>query len=213
MRRLLGKYSISIGKRIIDLLLSVSLLIIFSPIILITALMVRMILGTPVLFKQTRPGFKGEPFEVYKFRTMTRERDKNGKLLPDNERLTSFGRLLRATSLDELPEYFNVLKGDMSLVGPRPLLMQYLHRYTKEQAKRHNAKPGITGWAQVNGRNTITWEDKFKLDVWYVDNASLWLDLKIIGLTIWKVIKREGINQQGQSTMEEYFPKRKEYDE
>lgn len=175
--------------------------------------MVRMILGTPVLFKQTRPGFKGEPFEVYKFRTMTRERDKNGKLLPDNERLTSFGRLLRATSLDELPEYFNVLKGDMSLVGPRPLLMQYLHRYTKEQAKRHNAKPGITGWAQVNGRNTITWEDKFKLDVWYVDNASLWLDLKIIGLTIWKVIKREGINQQGQSTMEEYFPKRKEYDE
>lgn len=154
---------------------------------------------------QVRPGLHGKPFNIIKFRTMTNAHDAEGKnLLPDAVRLKRFGRILRATSLDELPELWNVLKGDMSLVGPRPLLMQYLDRYTLEQARRHEMRPGITGWAQVNGRNAITWEEKFKLDVWYVDNWSLWLDIKIIFMTIWKIIKREGISQPGQATMEEF---------
>jgi len=174
------------------------------PVLAAAALVVRIKLGSPVLFRQMRPGFQGKPFELYKFRTMTDARGHDGALLPDAARLTRFGQFLRAASLDELPELLNVLKGDMSLVGPRPLLMQYLDRYTLEQARRHEAKPGITGWAQVNGRNALTWEEKFKLDVWYVDNQSFWLDIKIIFMTIWKILKREGINQQGQATMEEF---------
>lgn len=163
-------------------------------------------MGQPVLFRQKRPGLNGKPFDLLKFRTMTEDRDEKGDLLPDRSRLTRLSRLVRSTSLDELPELFNVLKGDMSLVGPRPLLMRYLERYTPEQMRRHEVKPGITGWAQVNGRNALTWEEKFKLDVWYVDNQSFWLDLKIIALTIWKLIKREGINQPGQATAAEFNP-------
>ncbi len=161
-------------------------------------------IGAPVLFRQARPGLRGRPFTIYKFRTMTDKRGERGELLPDGERLTRLGRFLRKTSLDELPELFNVLKGDMSIVGPRPLLMQYLDLYTPEQARRHEVKPGITGWAQVNGRNAISWEDKFKLDVWYVDHQSFWLDLTIIFMTVWKILKREGISQPGQATMEEF---------
>jgi sugar transferase EpsL len=153
-----------------------------------------------------RPGKDGKPFTIYKFRTMTDERDEAGKLRPDGKRLIGLGRFLRKTSMDELPELFNVIKGDMSIVGPRPLLMQYLDRYTPEQARRHEVKPGITGWAQVNGRNAISWEDKFKLDVWYVDHVSLWLDLKIIAMTVLKVLKREGISQEGEATAEEFNP-------
>lgn len=171
---------------------------------MVLALMVRLILGKPVLFRQQRPGLHGRPFTIYKFRTMTEACDAHGNLLPDGERLTRFGRFLRGTSLDELPELFNVLKGDMSLVGPRPLLMQYLDRYTPEQARRHKVKPGLTGWSQVNGRNAISWEEKFRLDVWYVDNRSIWLDIKIILITAWMIIRREGINQPGQPTMEEF---------
>jgi len=187
-----------------DLALTIPALILLSPILLIVALIVRFKLGSPILFKQMRPGLHAKPFALYKFRTMTDKRGGDGQLLPDAERLTRFGRFLRASSLDELPELFNVLKGDMSLVGPRPLLMQYLPRYTPVQARRHEAKPGITGWAQVNGRNAITWEEKFKLDVWYVDNWSLWLDIKIIAMTVWKILKREGISQPGQATMAEF---------
>jgi sugar transferase EpsL len=196
----------ALGKRLFDLALSVPALVILLPVLAVLALLVRITLASPVLFRQLRPGFQGKPFELYKFRTMNNKCDQDGKLLPDAERLTKFGRLLRSTSIDELPELFNVLKGDMSLVGPRPLLMQYLERYTPEQARRHEVKPGITGWAQANGRNAITWEEKFKLDVWYVDNVSLLLDVKIILMTIWKIIKREGINQKGQATMEEFKP-------
>ncbi len=196
----------ALGKRLFDLALSVPALVILLPVLAVLALLVRITLASPVLFRQLRPGFQGKPFELYKFRTMNNKCDQDGKLLPDAERLTRLGRFLRATSIDELPELFNVLKGDMSLVGPRPLLMQYLDRYTPEQARRHEVRPGITGWAQVNGRNAITWEEKFKLDVWYVDNVSLLLDVKIILMTIWKIIKREGINQKGQATMEEFKP-------
>jgi sugar transferase EpsL len=171
----------------------------------IFGLLVCLKLGSPALFRQQRPGMLGRPFTIYKFRTMTNARDADGALPPDEQRLIGLGRFLRNASLDELPELFNVLNGDMSLVGPRPLLMQYLDRYTPEQARRHEVKPGITGWAQVNGRNAITWEDKFKLDVWYVDHQSLSLDLKIIILTIWKILKREGINQPGEATMEEFM--------
>jgi sugar transferase EpsL len=163
-------------------------------------------MGKPVLFQQKRPGLNGNPFGLLKFRSMNEDRDERGNLFPDEKRLTNLGRFLRSTSLDELPELFNVLKGDVSLVGPRPLLMQYLERYTPEQARRHEVKPGITGWAQVNGRNAITWEEKFKLDIWYVDHVSFWLDLKIIAVTIWKIIKREGISQPGQATAKEFFP-------
>lgn len=194
------------GKRILDLALIIPGLVFLLPFLAAAAFLVRIKLGSPVLFRQMRPGMQGKPFELYKFRTMNNKCDLDGNLLPDAERLTKFGRLLRATSIDELPELFNVLKGDMSLVGPRPLLMQYLDRYTPEQARRHEVKPGITGWAQINGRNAITWEEKFKLDVWYVDHRSLWLDIKIILMTIWKIIRREGITQEGQATMEEFKP-------
>jgi len=171
------------------------------------AVLGRSKLGRPVIFRQQRPGFLGKPFTIYKFRTMTDAQDENGHILPDAERLTRLGRFLRSTSLDELPELWNVLKGDMSFVGPRPLLMEYLGRYTPQQARRHEVKPGITGWAQVNGRNALTWEEKFKLDVWYVDNIGFRLDMKIIAMTVWKILKREGINQPGQATMEEFDPR------
>ena len=186
-----------------------ALIIVLSPILVLIGFMVRVVDGSPVLFHQVRPGIGGKPFTIFKFRTMTNEYDKKGNKLPDADRLTALGRVLRNTSLDELPELLNVIIGDMSLVGPRPLLMQYLERYTAEQARRHEVKPGITGWAQINGRNALTWEEKFKLDIWYVDNQSLWLDLKIIALTILKIIKREGINQPGQATAEEFEPYKK----
>lgn len=192
-------------KRIFDLALSIPAFFFLSLFMLILAVLVRLKIGSPVLFRQVRPGLRGKPFTIYKFRTMTDERDADGCLLPDSERLTKLGRFLRSTSLDELPELFNVIKGDMSIVGPRPLLMQYLDRYTPEQARRHEVKPGLTGWAQVNGRNAISWEDKFKLDVWYVDNWSVWLDVKIIGMTIMSVLKREGISQEGEATAAEFM--------
>jgi sugar transferase EpsL len=179
--------------------------ILLAPIMVLTACSIRFVLGPPVLFSQVRPGINGRPFRLLKFRTMTDMRDQHGQLLPDNQRLTHLGKFLRRTSIDELLELFNVIKGDMSIIGPRPLLMQYIDRYTPEQARRHEVKPGITGWAQVNGRNAITWEQKFKYDVWYVDHLSLWLDLKIIALTIWKILKREGINQPGQATAQEFI--------
>ena len=166
--------------------------------------LIRYNVGKPVLFRQVRPGLSGKPFTMIKFRTMTDDRDPDGKLLPDSQRLSNFGRFLRATSLDELPELWNVLKGDMSLVGPRPLLMEYLPLYSPEQARRHEVRPGITGWAQVNGRNAISWEEKFALDVWYVDNKTLWLDLKILWLTVIKVFKRDGIAAQGEATMPKF---------
>jgi sugar transferase EpsL len=191
-------------KRFFDLVIAVILLIVLSPILFLIGFFVRMKIGSPVLFCQERPGLYGKPFIIYKFRTMTNEGDEEGNLLPDRERLTRLGRFLRKTSMDELPELFNVIKGEMSIVGPRPLLMQYLDRYTHEQARRHEVKPGITGWAQINGRNAITWEQKFEHDLWYVDHQSLSLDLKIIALTIWKILKSEGISQSGQATVE-YF--------
>lgn len=199
---------IPVSKRIFDLLLAALGLVILSPILLLAAFLTRIYHGSPVIFTQKRPGFKGKPFYIYKFRTMTDSRDENGNLLPDAERLTRLGRFLRSLSLDELPELFNVLRGEMSIVGPRPLLMQYLERYSPEQARRHEVLPGITGWAQVNGRNALTWEDKFRLDVWYVDNWSLRLDVKIIFLTVWKVLKREGISQPGHATAEEFMGSR-----
>lgn len=192
-------------KRFVDFVLSFIALILLSPTLVILVIAIRSKHGMPILFRQQRPGLHGKPFTLYKFRTMTDARDAEGNLLPDAERLTSFGRFLRRTSLDELPELINVLKGDMSLVGPRPLLMQYLDRYTPEQARRHEVRPGITGWAQINGRNAVSWEEKFRLDVWYVDNVSLWLDLKVLFLTVWKVLKREGISQAGYATMPEFL--------
>lgn len=188
-------------KRLFDIVVAALLLVLLSPLLLAVACMVKVSLGSPVLFKQVRPGLHGRPFTMYKFRTMTDARDAQGRLLPDERRLTKFGRFLRSTSLDELPELFNVLKGDMSLVGPRPLLMEYLPLYTPEQARRHEVRPGITGWAQVNGRNAISWEEKFEHDVWYVDNRSLWLDIKILWLTLLTVARREGISAQGHVTM------------
>jgi len=192
------------GKRLLDLILTVPALILLSPVLGLLTLLVCLRFGPPVLFRQQRPGLHAQPFTLLKFRTMTNARDTQGNLLSDADRLTPFGRFLRGASLDELPELLNVLKGELSLVGPRPLLMQYLDRYTPEQMRRHDAKPGITGWAQVNGRNALTWEQKFALDVWYVDHQSLWLDLKIIALTAWKILKHEGINQPGQATAEEF---------
>ncbi|MBS4205811.1 sugar transferase [Lederbergia citrea] len=192
-------------KRLLDFICSALLLIIFSPIILLIGLLVKVKLGKPILFKQKRPGLHGRPFYLYKFRTMTDEKDCNGNLLPDSARITSFGKFLRKYSLDELPQLINVLKGELSLVGPRPLLMEYLPLYTPEQAKRHLVKPGITGWAQVNGRNAISWEEKFKFDVWYVNNYSLLLDLKILFFTIIKVLHSEGVNQPGNATMESFI--------
>lgn len=191
-------------KQILDFILSFCLIIIFLPFYLMISILIIIGMGRPIIFKQKRPGLNGNPFFLYKFRTMTDEKNEKGILLPDEQRLTKFGKFLRSTSLDELPELFNVLKGDMSLVGPRPLLMEYLPLYSKEQMRRHEVKPGITGWAQVNGRNALSWQEKFKLDVWYVENLSFWLDLKILFLTLIKVLKREGINQQGQATVE-YF--------
>ena len=196
---------IPLSKRLFDLVLTAIGLVILSPVFLIVALCVRIKLGRQVVFHQQRPGLHGKPFFVHKFRTMTEARDSQGSLLPDEARLTPFGRFLRATSLDELPELINILKGEMSLVGPRPLLMQYLERYTPEQARRHETLPGLTGWAQVNGRNALTWEDKFHLDVWYIDHWSIWLDIKILWLTLCKALKREGINQPGQATAEEFM--------
>jgi len=192
-------------KRTFDLLVSLILLILLSPLLLVIAVLVRIKLGRPVLFSQERPGLHGKLFRLFKFRTMRDLRGPEGRLLPDDERLTKFGRFLRASSLDELPELFNVLKGEMSLVGPRPLLVAYLERYTPEQARRHEVLPGITGWAQVNGRNALSWEAKFKLDVWYVDNRSFWLDLKILFLTLWKALKREGISAPGSATAPEFM--------
>jgi len=193
------------SKRVFDLVLTILGLILLSPVILIVAVFVRFQHGSPVLFSQVRPGYEGKLFTLRKFRTMTDARDAEGNLLPDDVRLTKLGRFLRASSLDELPEMLNVLKGEMSLVGPRPLLVQYLERYSPEQARRHDVLPGITGWAQINGRNAITWEDKFRLDVWYVDHWSLRLDLKILWQTFAKVIKREGISQPGHATAEEFM--------
>ncbi len=191
-------------KRLFDLVVTGAGCLVIWPVLLVLALLVRIKHGAPVFFRQQRPGLHGTPFFMYKFRTMTNERDGDGNLLPDDQRLTSFGRFLRSTSLDELPEFINVLKGEMSLVGPRPLLMEYLPLYSKEQFRRHEVKPGITGWAQVNGRNAISWEDKFKFDVWYVDNQSFWLDIKILWMTFIKVLKRDGISQDGQATMEKF---------
>lgn len=192
-------------KRLMDLMGATAGWLIFSPVMFAVGLMICVKIGVPIFFQQTRPGKNGKPFRLYKFKTMTDNRDAMGNPLPDVDRLTPFGKFLRSTSLDELPELFNVLKGEMSLVGPRPLLMQYLDRYTPEQARRHEAKPGITGWAQVNGRNALSWEEKFELDVWYVDNRSLWLDIKIISKTIKKVIMHEGINADGEATMQEFI--------
>lgn len=184
----------SMLKRLIDITVSGASLVALSPVLAVTAYKVKKNLGSPVLFKQTRPGLDGKPFEMIKFRTMKDATDKQGNLLPDNERLTPFGQKLRSTSLDELPELWNVLKGDMSLVGPRPLLMEYLPLYSSEQARRHDVRPGVTGYAQVNGRNAISWEQKFALDTWYVDNQSLWLDIKILAKTVKQVLIKDGIN-------------------
>jgi len=192
------------SKRIFDLMITLPGIILISPLIGLVALMVLINHGRPIFFQQLRPGYKGKPFSISKFRTMRDLRDPQGNLLPDEHRLTKLGRFLRSTSLDELPELANILLGDMSLVGPRPLLMQYLSRYTPEQARRHDVLPGITGWAQVNGRNALTWQDKFRLDVWYVDHWSLALDIKILLLTLLKVLTREGINQPGHATAEEF---------
>ena len=192
-------------KRFLDLIVSLAALIALSPVILAVAVLVRVNLGTPVLFRQQRPGRNGHPFTNLKFRTMRDATDGRGEPLPDSQRLTPFGRFLRSASLDELPELFNVLSGDMSLVGPRPLLMQYLERYTPRQARRMEVKPGITGWAQVNGRNALSWEDRFELDVWYVDHRSLLLDLKILVLTVVCVFQRQGVSHPGHVTMKEFM--------
>ncbi len=197
--------SVPASKRVFDLLLTTLGLVLISPFLLIIAVLVRLKLGKPILFKQQRPGYRGIPFTINKFRTMTDERDEQGNPLPDEIRLTRLGRFLRSSSLDELPELLNVLHGDMSLVGPRPLLMKYLDRYTPEQSRRHDVLPGITGWAQINGRNALTWEQKFELDVWYVDHWSFSLDLKILWATLFKVIQREGVSQPGYSTSEEFI--------
>ncbi len=191
-------------KRVFDFLVALSALLVLSPVLLCLAVLVRVKLGSPILFKQQRPGLGGKPFYMAKFRSMTDAKDNEGNLLSDDERLTRFGQLLRASSLDELPGLFNVLNGNMSLVGPRPLLMEYLPLYSKDQAQRHNVRPGITGWAQVNGRNTLSWEDKFALDVWYVNNQSLLLDIKILFMTVEKVFKRDGISHDGEVTMSKF---------
>ncbi|WP_439234824.1 sugar transferase [Lonepinella koalarum] len=192
-------------KRLLDILISSIALVILSPVFFIVAYKVKKNLGSPVLFKQTRPGLNGKPFEMIKFRTMKDAVDKDGNPLPDAERLTDFGKMLRATSLDEMPELWNVLKGEMSIVGPRPLLLEYLPLYNAEQAKRHNVRPGVTGYAQVNGRNAISWDEKFKLDVWYVENQSLWLDFKIMLQTVKKVIAKDDINAANDATMPKFM--------
>lgn len=192
-------------KRVLEVILVLVGLTVLLPLIMILMLMVRVSMGTPVFFRQTRPGLHGRPFSMIKFRTMTDERDVAGNFLPDEHRLTRLGQFLRNSSLDELPELLNVLKGDMSLVGPRPLLMEYLPLYTTEQARRHEVLPGVTGWAQVNGRNSITWEEKFLMDVWYVDHRTIWLDLRILWMTVKQVFAREGISQEGHVTTEKFI--------
>ena len=191
-------------KRLLDFTLSFLALIVLSPVLLVTAVLVRIKLGSPIIFHQERPGKSEKIFRLYKFRSMTDECDKNGNLLPDNERLTRFGRILRSTSLDELPELWNILRGDMSIVGPRPLLVKYLPLYNEEQRHRHDVRPGLTGWAQANGRNAISWEEKFKLDVWYVQHISFWVDVKVIFMTVKKVFCRDGISSETSVTMEEF---------
>ncbi|GAA0860163.1 sugar transferase [Aliiglaciecola litoralis] len=191
-------------KRLIDLLASICGLLVVLPVLIVVTVLIRIKLGSPILFSQLRPGKNGKLFRMYKFRSMTSETDEHGELLPDAQRLTKFGQFLRSASLDELPGLLNVIKGDMSLVGPRPLLPEYLPLYSEHQARRHEVRPGITGWAQVNGRNTLSWEQKFDLDVWYVDNQSLLLDIKIILMTVQKVIRRKDINQQGEATMTKF---------
>lgn len=191
-------------KRLFDIFVSAGVLLVFLPILAIVALLVRINLGAPILFRQTRPGLDGKPFLMMKFRTMLDAVDDQGQPLSDAERLTPFGAFLRSSSLDELPGLINVLKGDMSLVGPRPLLMEYLPLYSPEQARRHHVRPGITGWAQVNGRNSLSWKDKFALDTWYVDNRSFWLDMKILWLTVRKVLVRDGISAEGEATMTKF---------
>jgi sugar transferase EpsL len=191
-------------KRLFDFFVACSALILAAPILIVAATFVYFIIGSPIFFRQVRPGLNGEPFVMIKFRTMTDARDVNGQLLPDADRLPRFGRWLRATSIDELPGLWNVVKGDMSLVGPRPLLMRYLTRYSPAQARRHLVKPGITGWAQVNGRNAISWEEKFELDIWYVDNRSFWLDIKILALTVQRVFRAQDISSKGEATMPEF---------
>jgi len=198
-------HPVPISKRILDLALTVLGLLVLSPLFLILIILVGVNFGTPIIFRQMRPGYRGKPFWIYKFRTMTNARDAKGIFLPDDQRLTRLGKFLRAASLDELPELFNVLRGEMSIVGPRPLLMQYMERYSPEQARRHAVLPGITGWAQVNGRNALTWEEKFSLDVWYVNHWSFGLDIRIIFQTIVKTLRQEGINQPGQATAEEFM--------
>ena len=195
---------IPLAKRLFDLVLTIPGVIVLSPLLGLLACLVWAAHGRPVLFRQVRPGYLGKPFAILKFRTMTDIRDDLGNLLPDATRLTRLGRFMRSTSLDELPELFNILRGEMSLVGPRPLLMQYLSRYSPEQARRHHVLPGITGWAQIHGRNALTWEEKFRLDIWYVDHWSLALDIKILFQTVWKTLIREGVNQPGHATAEEF---------
>ena len=195
------------GKRLLDFSLAVLALVLLSPVFLLVALLVRIKLGAPVFFRQRRPGLGGDPFILFKFRTMNDARDAQGHLLPDAERLTRFGQFLRSSSLDELPELINVLKRDMSIVGPRPLLMKYLKLYTPEQFRRHDVLPGITGWAQINGRNALSWEQKFELDIWYVEHRSFRLDARIMALTFLKIIRREGISQPGHATAEEFTGK------
>lgn len=192
------------AKRIFDLLLTVPALLLLSPLLAAVALMLLIAEGPPILFRQPRPGYKGAIFTLLKFRTMREAFNRRGKPLPDHKRLFPLGNFLRATSLDELPELFNILRGEMSLVGPRPLLVEYLERYSPEQMRRHDVLPGITGWAQIHGRNIISWEEKFQHDIWYVDHWSLWLDIKILIITIWKVLKREGISQPGKATASEF---------
>lgn len=191
-------------KRLLDIVVSASMLLLLGPLILVLALLIRVKLGGPVLFRQIRPGLHARPFEMIKFRSMRDATDTAGNPLPDDQRLTRFGRLLRAASVDELPEFWNVLKGEMSLVGPRPLLMEYLPLYDSMQRRRHEVRPGITGWAQINGRNAISWVEKFRLDVWYVDHRSFWLDMKILALTLKKVLIRDGISAEGQATMHKF---------
>jgi sugar transferase EpsL len=192
-------------KRIFDLSAAILVLLLIWPFLLLIFLVLRMMIGSPVMLRQRRPGFMGKPFAICKFRTMTEQRDTHDCLLPDEQRITKVGRILRSFSLDELPEIFNVLKGDMSLIGPRPLMMQYLERYTPEQARRHEVMPGITGWVQINGRNNLSWEEKFELDVWYVDHQSFMLDLCILVMTVWKVLRREGISQEGYVAASEFM--------
>lgn len=196
------------AKRLFDITVAFLCLLLLLPLLLLIALIIRLKLGSPVIYRQRRPGRRGEIFVIYKFRSMRDAVDGAGNPLPDADRLSGFGKLLRSTSLDELPELWNVLKGDMSLVGPRPLLVEYLPLYTQEQRRRHEVLPGLTGWAQVKGRNSLSWEEKFELDVWYVDNRSMWLDLKILAMTLWQVVRRSGISQEGEATMSRFTGER-----